>query len=141
MSKRRIILSILIGLVVIWGVSGMFITKRHAEQQAVQEAKEERRVQQKCAEYLVHHYEGIKTLEFGKLSKPNSIGGGTYGFSVAINGNRDKSIVIGSDNKESFDSKGPEIEGMPMDFPKGLNIVEKNDDNRSITGVKIKKWD
>ncbi|WP_054653190.1 hypothetical protein [Limosilactobacillus equigenerosi] len=136
MSKRRIILSILIGLVVIWGVSGMFITKRHAEQQAVQESNEERRVQQKCAEYLVHHYEGIKTLEVSRLYKPNSIGGGTYSCDIRINGKKE-AVEIGQYSKKNFDKSGPDLLGWPDDFPESYNIIKRFDANRSLSAVSV----
>ncbi|KRL92523.1 hypothetical protein FC21_GL000243 [Limosilactobacillus equigenerosi DSM 18793 = JCM 14505] len=132
-------MSILIGLVVIWGVSGIFITKRHVGQQAVQEAKEERRVQQKCAEYLVHHYEGIKTLEVSKLYKPNEVGGGGYYVGIRVN-NSDSLIFVGSDTEEKFKNDGPSLDGYDPDFLKS-SINEKYNNSRNLKNIVVNYTD
>ena len=136
MNKRKkgwLIFTILM-ILLVGGIAVRYMTVKQSQANV---ANEQREAQEKVAKYLVHHYRGIKTMEIGRLYKPNSVGGGDYYVPVKINNCNDL-VFVGADNKRSFDDNGPEIDSYDPDFLDKSGVIEDLDNSRTLSNLKIK---
>lgn len=139
MDKRRMD-RLIFGILIILLVGGILMSYITVKQSKRSVTNEQREVQTKAVEYLIHHYKGIKKMEIGKLDKPNAVGGGDYTVGVKINNTR-SIVYIGAINKEEFEKKGPSIQSYNAGFPKENHISEEYDENRGLSGVEIRYTD